>query len=177
MNLNIENWEQQIIEFLKNKIRSNEIKYEDFENVVKKYKDLSLKIQEFLEYAYKNSKDENKEKLYKLYKKFSLQNTGEIVEKLREIGFALKNNEKIYERFYDSEKKKPKGISYRIMELTRLGKREEVFFTLLNEFQGENFPKLLSDAFNPVYSDELFKTFIYSFLSGILGEKEQGGEE
>lgn len=38
-------------------------------------------------------------------------------------------NKEVYERFYDKEKKVPKGIVYRILELTRLGKREEAFIS------------------------------------------------
>jgi|UniRef100_A0A7V4E2M0 hypothetical protein len=165
------------VKYLNEKIQNNQTNPDDFKRVVNEYKDLALEIQEILEYAYKNATGNNKKELYTLYQSFSLENAGKLAEKLRNIGFRLKNNNEVYERFYDKEKKRPKGIAYRIMELTRLGKRSEVFFTLLNEFQGAYFPKELAHAFNPVYPDELFKTFIYSFLSGILGEKREGGEE
>lgn len=163
---------KEFLKELEGKIKNNQINYEDFKKVIEEYKKLSFEIQKILEYAYKNARGKDKEKLYELYQNFSLENAGKLAEKLRNIGFELKNNKDLYERFYDKKKKSPKGITYRIMELTRLGKKSEVFFTLLNEFQGAYFPKELAHAFNPVYPDELFKTFIYSFLSGILGEKE-----
>jgi len=177
MNFNIKNWKEELLNYLKQQIQSNQKNPDDFKRVVKEYKDLSIEIQEILEYAYKNETGKNKEKFYKLYQSFSLENAGKLAEKLRDIGFELKKNNDIYKRFYDKDKKRSKGIAYRIMELTRLGKRSEVFFTLLNEFQGAYFPNELAYAFNPIYPDELFKIFIYSFLSGILGETKEGGEE
>ncbi|MGC8778253.1 MAG: hypothetical protein ACP5Q4_06200, partial [Candidatus Caldatribacteriaceae bacterium] len=78
---------------------------------------------------------------------------------------------------YDRDKKQPRGSAYRILELTRLGKRDEVFFSLLNVFQGTEISPDLARAFNPVYPDDLFRVFIYSFLSGLLGPQEKQLEE
>ncbi len=165
-------------EELNKKAIQGEIKFNDFKEYIEKYKDLGFEIERILECAAKNAKGEEKEKMWNLYKSFSHTNVSELAEKLRGIGYGLRENSSIYERFYDKEKKKLKGIVYRIMELTRLGKREEVYFTLLHEFQGGEFPWELSRAFNPIYPDDIFKIFIYSFLSGIIGEKEtKGGEE
>ncbi len=161
----------EILNNLKEKISKNEINYKDFNECMKKYRELGSELQKILEYAAKNAEEE-KEKIWGLYKSFSHTNTSELADKLRGIGYSLRENSTIYERFYDKEKKKLKGIVYRIMELTRLGKRDEVYFTLIHEFQGVEFPFLLARAFNPIYPDDIFKIFVYSFLSGIIGEKE-----
>jgi len=162
---------------LKEDVKQNKVMNEKFKTAIKLYYDLGFEIQKIIEYAFKYTQSDEKDNLYKLFREFSLKNSGELYERLRNIGLGLKKNKEVYERFYDNDKKRPKGISYRIMELTRLGKREEVLFTLLNEFQGAYFPQELATAFNPIYSDELFKTFVYSFLSGILGETKDGGVE
>jgi len=180
--MNFKEWKEEFIRYLQEKIKNNDIKYDDFEKAVEAHRKLSFDIQKILEYASKYSEGKDKDKLLKLYRDFSNLNTSEIVEKLRDIGYRMRTkNKEVYERFYDKDKRKPTGIAYRIIQLTRLGKRDEVFSTLLHEFQGNEFPKELAMAFNPVYPDEIFKVFIYSFLSGILGEtkkkKEEGGEE
>ncbi len=164
-----------IAEELNKRVIQGEVKFDEFKEYIEKYKNLSFKIEKILEYATKSAEESEKEKIWKLYKEFLHKNVSDLPDKLRNIGYSLRENSSIYERFYDKEKKKLKGIVYRIIELTRLGKREEVYFTLLHEFQGVEFPFLLARAFNPIYPDDIFKIFIYSFLSGIIGEKETEG--
>lgn len=81
--------------------------------------------------------------------------------------------------FLIKKKKVPKAITFRVLELTRLGKREEVFHIILREFVnaqeevGKNFVK----AFNPKYSVEGFKVMVYSFLSALLGKEMEKNKE
>ncbi|MEM4589278.1 MAG: hypothetical protein QXL73_04695, partial [Thermoplasmata archaeon] len=82
-----------------------------------------------------------------------------------------KNYEKVVDAFSNQ--------AFRIMERVRHSQRSEVQYLITRIFVAnkKEIPSLLVKAFNPIYSDELFKTFIYSFLSGILGETKEGGEE
>ncbi|MCS7180102.1 MAG: hypothetical protein NZ891_01950 [bacterium] len=174
MNFDLDNWKNQIIEFVNQKIRSNQIKITDFKEIIEKYRELSLETQKLLEYVYKNAPEEEKKEFYKLYQKFLYQNAGEMVEELRRLGNDFKKN-----KSYENIIKSLNDQSFRIMERTRYVQRSEVQYMIMRIFvvNKKEFPELLSNVFNPVYSDELFKTFIYSFLSAILTEKEQGGGE
>ncbi len=79
--------------------------------------------------------------------------------------------QKLHKRFYDEDKEKPSGMTFRILELSRLGKRDEVFYILLREFvtAGEEFNEKLLKIFNPQYSIESFRVLLYSFFSGLFG--------
>ena len=90
-------------------------------------------------------------------------------EKLRKVGRRLRKNNKNVAKAFESQ-------AYRLMEKTRLALRSEVEYMILRIFAAnkKRMPQVLAKAFNPIYPDEVFKVFIYSFLSGIL---EKGGEE
>lgn len=172
MEFDIKKWKAEIITYLQEKVKNNQ--YEGFEEIIKEYKNLSFEIQKILEDAIKYTAGEKKEMLQKLYKKFSYDNAGELVERLRSIGYALKSD-KSYKNVVSSLSNQ----AFRIMERVRNSQRSEVQYLLTRIFVAneKEIPNLLAKAFNPVYSDELFKTFIYSFLNGILGEVKEGGEE
>jgi len=162
-------------DYLQEKIKSNDIKYDDFKNVVEAYRELSFEIQKILEYASKYSEGKDKDKLWKLYRDFSMQNVGDMHERLRKLGYSLRND-----KDYRNVVSAIQDQAYRIMEKTRHALRSEVEYMILRIFVAnkKEVPPLLAKAFKPVYPDEIFKVFIYSFLSGILGEtKEEGGEE
>lgn len=172
MNFNIKEWKKNLLNYLKEKVKNNQ--YDDFENIVKEYKNLGFEIQEILEYAVKYTPGEEKERLQKLYEKFSYDNAGEMIERLRSLGYAFrydKNYKNVVDAFQDQ--------AFRIMERVRHSQRSEVQYLTTRIFVAneKEIPILLTKAFNPIYSDELFKTFIYSFLSGILGETKEGGEK
>jgi hypothetical protein len=171
MNFDFESWKKQLTEYLTEQIKTNNISYESLKNVISKYNELKLDLQQILEYAYQNAKGREKDNIYKLYKDFSYQNASDMVNNLSKLGYALKKNEN-YKKLVSALQDQ----GYRIIEKTRHAQRSEVQYMIFRIFiaNEKEIPYLLSKAFNPIYSDELFKTFIYSFLSGILGE---GGEE
>jgi hypothetical protein len=88
-----------------------------------------------------------------------------MVNKLNKLGYALKEDNN-----YKDVVSALKDQAYRIIEKTRHAQRSEVQYMIFRIFivNKKEIPYLLSKAFNPIYSDELFKTFIYSFLSGIF---------
>ncbi|BER91815.1 MAG: hypothetical protein PWP60_268 [Candidatus Atribacteria bacterium] len=149
---------------------------EEFSRVVNLLSDFSLQLQDALEYALKNADASQRVALERLYNALTRESAKALCDKLHRYGFGLRGTE-VHGRIYDSEKKSPKGLAYRILELTRMGKRDEVFFSLLNVFQGHPINPDLAKVFNPAYSDDLFKVFIYSFLSGLLGEGYRQSEE
>lgn len=59
---------------------------------------------------------------------------------------------------------------YKIMEATRTGKRDVVIGILLRIFvvHKQEFPKSLIQALKQEYDDNLFKSFIYAFLSNFI---------
>ncbi|HOQ50816.1 MAG TPA: hypothetical protein PK233_03175 [Candidatus Atribacteria bacterium] len=167
-NFNFEEIKKDLMEH----INQNEIESPLFKKAVDDYKKIGFELEKILEYAAKNAKGENKSRLERLNNDISLQNISELCDKLRAHGWELrKSASAVYERFYDKEKKMPRGLTFRLLELTRMGKRDEVFYIILREFANaqQEINQNLVKAFNPRYSIESFKTLIYSFLSGLLG--------
>jgi len=165
-NFNFEEKKKSLVEA----IQKNQIEFTQFKKVIDSYKELGFELEKILEYAANNAKDEDKNKLWALFNEVSLQNISELCDRLRRYGDSLKNSE-LHGRFYDEDKKVPRAIAFRLLELTRLGKRDEVFHMILREFANakEKVNLDLVKAFNPKYSLESFKILVYSFLSGLLG--------
>lgn len=93
-----------------------------------------------------------------------------LAERLRQAGWRFGETlSKSLSSESEDWTKSIRGHLFRLMELTRLGKRSEVFHALLRLYyvNEEKIPKDLVNAFRPFYSDESFKVLIFSFLSGI----------
>jgi hypothetical protein len=141
---------------------------EEFEKFLK---NLQQDFVKKLEYASRITKDE---KIDKLYRRWAQKNISDLIDKLRDEGGKVAREKSLKEDF--------DKVIFRLMELTRLGKRSEVFYGIYRIFVARNkeIPKVLCEPFKPIYSDEIFKVMIFSFLSGIMekgGEKYGGGEE
>lgn len=135
----------------------------DFENY---YYELNLKYEEFqklLEYATELRKGEKE--FENLYKRVAGRNASSLVDSLTRKGYAFKKE--LGGAF--------ENMGYRLLEQTRAGKRDDVYYGMLRIFVANNrkFPDELVEAFKPVYTDEMFKVFIFSFLSGIIGKEKQ----
>ena len=157
---------------IREQIKNEEVKYESFKKLIDRYKELGFHIQKLLEYAVKNTKEDN-DKLNNLYEKIKEENIANLCDQLRAYGERLRFRESgVYERFYDKNKNAPAGMTFRLLELSRLGKRDEVFYIILREFATaqEEVDEKLAMAFNSKYSIESFRTLLYSFLSGLLGK-------
>jgi hypothetical protein len=141
---------------------------EEFEKFLK---DLQQNFVKTLEFASRITKDE---KIDKLYRRWAQKNISDLIDKLRYEGSNVAKKKSLKEDF--------DKVIFRLIELTRLGKRSEVFYGIYRIFvaRNEEIPKVLCEPFKPIYSDEIFKVMIFSFLSGIMekgGEKYEGGEE
>lgn len=164
---------------LEEQLQKGEVNYESFKEAVNAHKRLSLELQGLVEYACKIAERQSKENFERLYTLLASKNASDLCDGLRREGEKLRSRSELHERFYDVNKGSPKSIVFRILELTRLGKKSDVFHILLREFLNakESMSQNLMNAFKPVYSDEMFKVFIYSFLSGLLGQKASKGED
>jgi hypothetical protein len=97
-----------------------------------------------------------------LYHVLSYDNYADLIDDLNSLGYWYrKQNEKLKDAFGK--------MGYRIMEQTRAGKRDDVFYSFLRIYMSENisFDKKLLLAFKHP-NNEMFKVLIFSFLSGII---------
>jgi hypothetical protein len=135
----------------------------DFEEF---YNELNQKYEEFqklIEYASELKKDEKE--FESLYKRIAGRNASSLVDNLTRKGHAFKKE--LGDAF--------ENMGYRLLEQARAGKRDDVYYGILRIFVANKrkFPDDLVEAFKPIYSDEMFKVFIFSFLSGIIGKEKQ----
>jgi len=160
--------EQRLQEF-EDQLKEGNADVERFREAYDELRKLNRRLQELLQWATEEHRD-NKE-LQSLYRQVAGWNASELMESLKKTGFALKQKAQIKDAF-DRQ-------GYRILELVRAGKRDEAFHAILRIFVSaeEPFPAHLVEAFKPVYSNELFKVFLFSFLSGILGQDKQEEEQ
>lgn len=155
------------LEQLKEKINSDNFSYKDFEEYYKKLSQEYLEFQKRIEEACEIKKDDRD--LITLLKKVKIRNSSELIDKLKNLGYSIRkgSNSAVRDSF--------SNLGYRLLEQARAGKRDDVYYGFLRIFISarDNFPPDLIEAFKPHYSDEMFKVFIFSFLSGVIGQEEQ----
>jgi CRISPR-associated protein Cst1 len=93
----------------------------------------------------------------------------ELIWKLKEAGGKIKN---IKEK--ENLAKSINDFGFRLLEQTRLGNKENVYYMLLRCFHAnkQEFPIELVEAFKPE-NEKYFKTLIFSFLAPILGKEDK----
>ncbi len=160
------------LEELNQKVLSGEFSYQEFETFYRNSIDEFSEFQKILEEA-TNVTRNDKDKFQTLLRLVSGKNSSDLIEKLKKLGYRYRksNNSSLKEAFTN--------MGYRLLEQTRATKRDDVFYGLLRIFVAakEKFPLDLVEAFKPYYSDELFKVFLFSFLSGVLGQEELTSNE
>ncbi len=151
---------QEYISDLEQKVSENTIKPEDFKNALYELKSAKYKIQELLDLV----QDGNSE-MKKLCQSVSVENYADLVDDLNGLGYRYRmHNENLRDAF--------EKMGYRIMEQTRVGKRDDVFYSFLRIYMSVNasFDRKLLLAFKHP-NTEMFKVLIFSFLSGIIEER------
>lgn len=150
---------------LEQKVVNNTIVPEDFKTAFYQLKEAKLKIQGLLELLQDNDGEMNK-----LYRQVANENYADLIDDLISLGYRYrKQNKNLRDVF--------KKMGYRIMEQTRSGRRDDVFYSFLRIYMSVNTPfdrKLLSAFKQP--NDEMFKVLIFSFLSGIIEDKTNSEE-
>ncbi|MEG8946942.1 hypothetical protein [Rosettibacter firmus] len=156
------------LEELNQKVSTGEFSYHDFETYYKNLQNEFGEFQKTLEEAFNITRND-KTNFQRLLRIVSGKNSSEIIESLKKLGYKYRKgkNQILQEAF--------SNMGYRLLEQTRACKRDDVYYSLLRIFISakENFPLILVEAFKSYYSDALFKIFIFSFLSGILGQEEE----
>lgn len=156
---------EQKMEELKNQLREGKPKFEDFQKTYNALRKMQREFQNLLQWAAEDQRE--KEEFQKLYQQIAGWNASNLMESLKRTGFTLKKDPDVKDAF-DRQ-------GYHILELVRAGKREDAFHAILRIFVSakREFPvQLLVEPFKPVYSEELFKVFLFTFLSSILGKEE-----
>ncbi len=146
---------------LEEQLRSGNPDFKEFQKAYFALRDAQRKLQDFLEYAV-NLNPNNRE-AENLYRRISGDNVSDLMDRLKGYGFRLRN-----EGMKDDFDK----MAYRLLELTRSGKRHDVYYGLLRLFMAnqKEFAAILLEPFKPIYSENLFKVMVFAFLSGALGE-------
>jgi len=168
-------WQQKFRE-LQKQVLEGQLK--EVEQVVAQFKQLARDLrrmqrdfQRLLEEAVKDQRGKEKSRdLERLLRSVATWNASDLIEQMKIEATGVRKTKALKDAF-DNQ-------GYRILELVRAGKRDEVFHSILRIFVAakKEFPKTLVEPFKPVYSDELFKIFLFSFLSGILGKEEENKE-
>ncbi|GLI52446.1 hypothetical protein [Thermodesulfovibrio yellowstonii] len=89
-----------------------------------------------------------------------------LIENLKRAGYALAQNKELREAINKE--------SLKILEQVRLGKKANVIGMLMRNFTIRNIkiPPELIEALKPKYEINLFRAFIYAFLSGFITTEE-----
>lgn len=156
---------------LQAKVTQGDFSIQDFQDYYKKLSQEFSDFKKILEDAYSIKKDDKE--LGALLQRVSEQNASELIDKLRKRGDIIKRDKN------SNLRKAFKDMGYRLLEQTRSGRRDDVYYGFLRIFVAakESFPLDLVEAFKPYYSDEMFKVFIFTFLSGIIGEEQNFNKE
>jgi hypothetical protein len=157
------------IEKLKQQLENEKPNYEDFESCFYQLKNTQKELLNLIEYASDfqrpGDKTDEEKKFKDLHRRLAGANSTEVIENLKRKGYAYKKE--LGSSF--------ENMGYRLLEQTRAGKRDDVYYGILRIFVANKmkFPDELVEAFKPIYSEEMFKVFIFSFLSGIIGKEQQ----
>lgn len=151
---------QKYISDLEQRVSENTVKPEDFKDALYELKSAKYKIQELL-----NLLQDGNNEMKKLYQSVSVENYADLIDDLNGLGYRYRMNNKSLKDAFEK-------MGYRIMEQTRAGKRDDVFYSFLRIYMSVNAPfdrKLLLAFKHP--NNEIFKVLIFSFISGIIEEK------
>ncbi len=153
-----------LLEPLEEQVRSGNFEIQQFQNTYRMLKQASQKFQSVLDIAYDDNR--NSKEWYSLYSSVKGENLSDLMDRLRGLGYHF-SKEKAFREVFEKQ-------GYRLLEQTRAGKRDAVYYGLLRIFISftKEFPKLLMEPFKPVYTDNMFKVLLFSFLSGLLGKED-----
>jgi len=157
---------------LKEELKKDKI--DDLEKFKELFKEFYKQLQKeqtdfvkYLEWAYEKS-GRDKE-IGNILAEMSGRNASDLIESLKRLGYAVQKN-----LGEDFEK-----AGFRLLEQVRAGKRSDVMYGITRIFLAnkQNLPDILNEAFKPYYSDELFKCFMFTFISSAIKPKENNKEE
>jgi hypothetical protein len=152
---------------LKDKIKRNDFTSIDFKTCWGEIEKIFDEFKSLLGYAADIRKDDKE--LQHLLKNIGLSKASNLMQSLRNTGFALQKD--LGEAFSKS--------AYRLLEQIRACKRSEVMYGITRIFISyqTKIPDIVNEAFKPYYDDEMFKCFMFTFLSSIIKPKENKSTE
>ncbi|MBP8992009.1 MAG: hypothetical protein KBG82_08540 [Spirochaetes bacterium] len=155
------------LEILREKVKNKNFDSDDFKSYWRQKQKENDEFLSLLDWACEIKNNDGD--LQKLLIKTGLSQASDIMQKLRDIGFALKKD--LGESFEKS--------AYRLLEQTRAGKRNDVMYGVIRIFVAHQkaVPEILNEAFKPYYAEETFQCFIYAFLGSVIKSKENKKEE
>lgn len=118
-----------------------------------------------------NTKTDEMKKVNKLLEDLRRSEPDFLIERLRRAGYRSAQDNKSLKEAINKE-------ALRILEQVRLGKRDVVIGMLMRNFTIRNvkIPSELVEALKPKYDTNLFRAFIYAFLSGFISTEDKGGK-
>ncbi len=147
---------QALVDFSENLNEDDKVRF--FSNLVDSLNKSNLELEKILEIEVETNK-----KLYPLYKMITDKNVNYLVEKVNNIARRIaRTNQNILDAL--------EKASFRIINLARLGNRDEVQYIITRIFLVHRVPmdSELIEIFKPSYDLETFRTLVYSFISGII---------
>jgi hypothetical protein len=165
--------QDKILDDLEEKIGNRSASSEDCSSALRWLRQRERRLRELLEWAAAVIAGDEGKRIERIHKEVAQLNAADLMDTLSGYGFKLLYTDEVVpqkERREDLQKAIVERQGFRLMELTRLGKRDEVHYQLLRLFAsyGIDFPRFLLEPFKPSYTDEIFKALILSFLAGTL---------
>ncbi len=153
-----------LFEPLEKQVQDGKADLKTFDSFYRTLKASNQKFQQLIEFAYEEKKSDKD--WQRFYRTVTGENLSNLMERLRGRGYYYSKQKVIREIF---EKQ-----GYRLLEQTRAGKRDDVYYGLLRIFISlqMEFPQVLMEPFKPIHSDNMFKVLLFSFLSGVLGTED-----
>ncbi len=165
---------EQIVKELRDKASQGKLSLKELEDTVGEVERLFEETVRFLDQYVRMAKPDERESVEKLLRRIAPRSHHVLFEHVRRLAWSLRNDRDLRESL---EKQ-----GYRIINLARAGRRDEVAYLLTRIFlaSGKALPDSLIRVFSPSVPDEVFRACIYAFV-GVMGEKEpkdseQGGE-
>ncbi len=118
------------------------------------------------------SKNEQLKRIYSLVNTLKATEPDFLIERLKIAGWSIAKNERGLREAINKE-------ALRLLEQTRLGKKDTVIGMLMRDFTTKNvkFPPEFIEATKQKYDINLFRAFIYAFLSNFTTENTEIKEE
>jgi len=167
---------KQIVKELQGKASQGTLSLEELADTVREVEDLFVEMVRFLEQYGRMVGPKERESVEELLRRIAPRSHHVLFEDIRRLAWTLRGEEDLKGLREAVEKQ-----SYRIINLARAGRRDEVAYLLTRIFLavGRSLPDKLIRVFSPSVPDEVFRACIYAFV-GVFGEKdsenEKGGE-
>jgi|AMFO01.1.fsa_nt_gi hypothetical protein len=169
--------EQALLEVLRGKIREGNLTLGDLEGAVREMERSLLELLDLLDRSRFFLEGQDQARVQELQMRLGRVAYGVLFDQIRRLAWKLRGKEPgLRKDVYKS--------GYRLINLARAGRRDEVAYLLTRIFlaQEQVLPHELVRIFSPAVPDDIFRACVYAFV-GILGgktsedsDKKEGGE-